>query len=60
MKGSVNDASIWMNSKLGKALNNNDVILPQPRSLPKSDSILPFTFIGDEGFPLKTSYATIC
>lgn len=38
---------------MSQALENNTVFLPEARPLPNSNYSLPFSLVGDEGFPLK-------
>ncbi|KAM0728892.1 Protein ALP1-like [Formica fusca] len=51
--GSLNDAGIWSNTAMCQGLENNTISLPEARSLPNTNLITPFSFVGDEGFPLK-------
>lgn len=51
--GSLNDAGIFQWSDLGQALNNNEILLPEPRNLPGTNISCPFYIIGDGAFPLK-------
>lgn len=37
-----------------QAFENNTLSVPEARSLPNTNSLLPFSLVGDEGFPLKT------
>lgn len=59
--GSLNDASIWSNTKINTALENNTVSLPPELYLPHTNIAVPFALVGDEGFPLKKVFdATVC
>lgn len=51
--GSLNDSGILSNTSMSKALEKNTLSIPQTRSLPNSDVIVPFSLVGDESFPLK-------
>jgi len=51
---SVNDAGIWSNTAMCQAFENNTISIPQPRPLPNTDIVVPFSIVGDEGFPLKS------
>lgn len=46
--GRNSDGGIWSSSPMSSLLERND------DSLPKSESILPYTFVADDAFPLKT------
>lgn len=46
------DGRIFVNSAIGKKLLKNVLDLPQEKSLPGTNEILPHVFVGDEGFPL--------
>jgi len=37
-----------------QAFENNTLSVPEARSLPNTNCLLPFSLVGDEGFPLKT------
>ncbi|XP_050452920.1 uncharacterized protein LOC126852299 [Cataglyphis hispanica] len=52
--GSLNDAGIWSNTAMKQAFENNTISVPQARCLPNTNCPLPFSIVGDEGFPLKT------
>lgn len=52
--GSCNDAGIFEASDLKIALDNGLINLPAPKELPNCNIKLPFAFVGDEAFPLKT------
>ena len=46
----------FSNSGFGKALDGDKLSIPRPRLLPNTtQSPLPFVFVGDETFPLKTN-----
>ncbi|XP_025266722.1 protein ALP1-like [Camponotus floridanus] len=52
--GSLNDAGIWSHTTMKQAFENNMLFIPEVRSLPNTNDLLPFSIVGDEGFPLKT------
>ncbi|XP_018402816.1 PREDICTED: uncharacterized protein LOC108779808 [Cyphomyrmex costatus] len=52
--GSLNDAGIWSHTTMSQALENNTVSVPQARCLDNTNITIPFSLIGDEGFPLKS------
>lgn len=37
-----------------QAFENNMLFIPETRSLPNTNDLLPFSIVEDEGFPLKT------
>jgi len=39
---------------MGQAFENNTISIPQPRPLLNTDIVVPFSIVGDEGFPLKS------
>lgn len=51
--GRQSDGSVYNNSNLGYAIENNEMDIPESSKLPNSDRILPFTFIGDDAFGLR-------
>lgn len=54
--GRHSDGGFFSNSTFGKALGSGSLDIPSPRSLPNTtQSPLPFVFVGDEAFPLKTN-----
>ena len=52
--GRKSDGSVYNNSHLGYAIENNLLHIPGPERFPNSDKRLPFVFIGDDAFGLKT------
>ncbi|XP_035220140.1 protein ALP1-like [Stegodyphus dumicola] len=52
--GRISDGGVFANSSLGQKLQNSK-FLPEPALLPESNKVLPFVFIADEAFPLKTN-----
>ena len=52
--GRVSDGGVFNNSSLYKAITEGTLHLPQGCPLPGSEEDVPFVFVGDEAFPLKT------
>ena len=52
--GRVNDGGVWNKCGFSKALENQELSIPNPRCLPEEVKIIPFVLIGDDGFALKT------
>ncbi|KAB0790574.1 hypothetical protein PPYR_15024, partial [Photinus pyralis] len=52
--GSEHDSGIFRRSKMGKDLNEGIVKLPAASKLPGSETVMPYFFVGDEAFPLKS------
>lgn len=52
-RGRQSDGGTFYYSNLNKALENNRLNMPVPRTLPGSDVTLPMVIIGDEAYPLK-------
>nr|CAH7714787.1 unnamed protein product [Callosobruchus chinensis] len=52
--GSEHDASIFRRSEMGRILEAGTIILPQSKTLPNSNIEMPYFFVGDEAFPLKS------
>jgi hypothetical protein len=51
----IGDAGVYQNSTMCRALENNTLRIPPPQPLPlEHDEALPFVFVADEAFPLKT------
>lgn len=52
--GRVSDGGVLMDTDFGELLESHKLKLPSPTSFPSNrDICLPFTFLGDEAFPLK-------
>ncbi|XP_071055934.1 putative nuclease HARBI1 [Onthophagus taurus] len=52
--GRVSDGGVLMQTDFGELLENKKLNLPSPTNFPDNrDICLPFTFLGDEAFPLK-------
>ena len=52
--GSASDAGVFNNSRLRPALEQNTLGFPPPEPLPGDDRDLPYFFVGDDAFPLRT------
>lgn len=52
--GSESDGGVFKNSIFGKLLDENKMSVPQPKLLPNTNIIHPYTFVADEAFPLKS------
>jgi len=48
------DGDILSHSNLGKALENNSLNIPESKTLPGTNTKVPFLIVGDGAFPLKT------
>lgn len=51
--GAESDGGVFRRSKIGKKLENGSAELPEPRTLPGSNILMPYFFVADEAFPLK-------
>lgn len=55
--GKESDSSIFNDWTFGKKMAKNELNLPSPKALPHTDlPPLPYVFLGDEAFPLKTNF----
>ena len=52
--GRVNDGGVWNKCGFSKALENQELSLPNPRCLPGGVQRIPFVVIGDDAFALET------
>jgi len=52
--GKNSDGGLLYHSNLGKALENNSFNIPESKTLPGTNTKVPFVIVGDEAFPLKT------
>lgn len=52
--GKNSDGGIFANSNLEKSLDNEKLNVPEDRTLPGTNIIVPYVILGDEAFPLKT------
>ena len=53
--GSHSDGGVFANSCFGRALNKNQFPLPPPSPIINGTESLPYCFVADEAFPLKTN-----
>jgi DDE superfamily endonuclease len=53
-QGRIGDAGVYQHSSLAKALHDNTIGIPDPCSLPNTSTIIPYSLVADEAFPLKT------
>ena len=51
--GRQSDGSVFFNSNLGYAIENNILSIPKASKLPNSGRVLPYVFIGDDAFGFK-------
>ena len=54
--GSNSDGGVWKNSAFGKDFDNENVPLPQTRTVCGFTTPLPYVLIGDEGFQLRKNF----
>ncbi|GFQ92637.1 DDE Tnp4 domain-containing protein [Trichonephila clavata] len=54
-EGHNSDAGVFINSVFGQSLEKGTLDLPCPVEIPGTTKMLPFLFIGDEAFPLKSN-----
>ncbi|XP_048036196.1 protein ALP1-like [Megalobrama amblycephala] len=54
VQGRVSDGGIFGQSDLRAAMDRDLLNVPRPEPLPASNKTLPYTFVGDEAFPLRT------
>ena len=53
--GRQSDGSVYNNNYLGNAIENNSLNIPDPESVGKNpDTVLPYVFVADDEFGLKT------
>ena len=53
--GRQSDGSVYNNSYLGHAIDNNLLSIPSLSKIKNSEKILPYVFIADDAFSLKTN-----
>ena len=54
--GRQSDGGVFSKSNFGKAFDSGTLGIPKPRILPNTtENPLPYVFVGDEAFPLKTN-----
>jgi len=51
--GRVSDGGVFKNCTLGKALENDQMMIPKPSLLPKTDITAGYVIVADDAFPLK-------
>ena len=51
--GRISDGGVWEGCSLKESLERQDIGLPPPCQLPRSEAIAPFVFVADDAFPLK-------
>ena len=51
--GNQNSGSVFGNSLLSHAIENDLLNIPKLETLPNSETCLPFVFVGDDAFGLK-------
>ena len=51
--GRQSDGSVYTNSYLGYAIENNTLSIPHDAKLPSSKNVLPYVFVADDAFGLK-------
>ena len=52
-RGRQSDGSVYFNSNLGFAIQNNSLNIPPASQLANSSRILPYVLVGDDAFGLK-------
>ena len=52
--GSEGDGGIFKDSVFGKLMDQNQLSIPEPKCLPNTNTLHPFTVVADEAFPLKS------
>ena len=52
--GRVNDGGVWNKCGFSKALEKEELFIPNPRCLPREVQRVSFILIGDDEFALKT------
>lgn len=52
--GGISDGGVWANSDFGRALERGQIDLPFPQHWLGMVQPMPFTFVGDAAFPLRT------
>ena len=53
-EGSASDGGTWNYCTLHKALENNSAGVPEPATLPHDDKPVPYHFVADDAFALRT------
>ena len=52
--GRVSDGRVWSKTSLARAIEDRELLLPEPEGLPSGVKKVPYVFVGDGAFPLKT------
>ena len=53
--GRQSDGGVFSNSNLGYAIVNDLLDFPEPENVNDSDFKLPFVFVADDAFPMRTN-----
>ena len=52
--GCHSDGGVLSHSNFGQAMESGSLSITEPANLPGTTTILPYIFVGDAAFPLKT------
>ena len=52
--GRHSDGGVLSHSNFGQAMESGSLSIPEPANLPGTTTTLPYIFVGDAAFPLKT------
>lgn len=52
--GRVSDGGVFSRTKFFEKLSKGELDLPVPEALPNGEELLPFVFLGDDAFPLRS------
>jgi hypothetical protein len=52
--GSCSDGGVFINTSLREAIEDGTAGIPDPQPLPNDDQDVPFAFVGDDAFPLRS------
>ena len=52
--GRISDGGVWNKCGMAKAIESNQITLPPPEQLSSGTESLPYVFVGDDAFALKT------
>lgn len=52
--GRISDGGVLQNTKFYEMLNNGELHIPNEENVEESDIILPYVFVADDAFPLRT------
>lgn len=53
-KGRISDGGVFHNCSLGNSLEQGTLKLPSPEPLPTREIPVPYCFVGDDAFPMKS------